>query len=101
MVVCLRALGKPGAPIKYAVDFSNLPSVPVPSPQPAPARAAPSDAEDSGAPADGLPSADEADDTAPEELGDSVHEAQSRGEHRSAPTEEDATSLDKKFLKLN
>ena len=31
MEVCLRALGKPGAPIKYAVDFSNLPSVPVPS----------------------------------------------------------------------
>ena len=84
MEVCLRALGKPVAPIEYAVDFSSLPSVPIPSAQPAPAQAAtPSDAEDSGVPADGLPSADEADDTAPEELGDSVHEAQNRGMHTS------------------
>ena len=81
MEVCLQALGMPVVPIKYAVDFSNLPSVLIPEAKPAQAWAAPSDAEDSGAPADGLPSADEADDTAPEELGDSVHEAQNRGEH--------------------
>lgn len=84
MEVCLRALGKPIEPIKYAVDFSNLPVLHLPSAQPAPVWAGSSDAEDSGAPADGLPSADEADDTAPEELGDSVHEAENRGEDGSS-----------------
>lgn len=77
--VCLRALGKPAVPIIYAVDFGSLPNVPIPSTQHAQAQAAPSDAEDSRAPEDGLPSDDEADDTAPEELGDSTHEAQNRG----------------------
>ena len=80
--VCLRVLGKPADPIIYAVDFGNLPSVPIPSTQHAQPQAAPSDAEDSRAPEDGLPSDDEADDTAPEELGDSTHEAQNRGGYR-------------------
>ena len=93
MEVCLRALGKPVTPIKYAVDFSNLPSVPILSAQPAPAQAASSDAEDSGAPADALPSADEADDTAPEELGDSVHEAQNRGMRSLAPSIHECASI--------
>ena len=77
--MCLRALQKPVSAVRYGVSFGSLPSVPIPSAEPARELAASSGGEDSGAAEDGLPSADEADDMAPEELGDSMHEAQNRG----------------------
>ena len=78
--VCLRALDRPVAPLKYAVDFGSLPFVPIPPAEPAQAAPGSSGADDSGPAEDGPLSADEADDTAPEELGDSTREAQNRGE---------------------
>ena len=78
--VCLQALGKPVAPLKYAMDFGRLPYVPIPPSEPAQAPPGSSGADDSGPAEEVPPSADEADDTAPEELGDSTREAQNRGE---------------------
>lgn len=80
IVVCLRALGRPVTPLKYAVDFGSLPFVPIPPLEPAQAAPGSSGADDSGPAEDAPPSADEANDTAPEELGDSTREAQNRGE---------------------
>ena len=80
--VCLQALGRPVIPIKYAVDFGSLPFVPIPSSEPAQAAPGSSGTDDSGPADEAPPSADEADDTAPEELGDSTREAQNRGEIR-------------------
>ena len=77
--VCLQALSRPVTPLKYAVDFGNLPFVPIPPSEPAQAAPGSSGADDSGPAEDAPPSADEADDTAPEELGDSTREAQNRG----------------------
>ena len=78
--VCLQALGRPVTPLKYAVDFGSLPFVPIPPAEPAQAAPGSSGGDDSGPAEDAPPSADEADDTAPEELGDSTREAQNRGE---------------------
>ena len=78
--VCLQALGRPVTPLKYAVDFGSLPFVLIPPSEPAQAAPGSSGADDSGPAEDAPLSADEADDTAPEELGDSTREAQNRGE---------------------
>jgi hypothetical protein len=61
--------------------------------EPAWGRAAFSGGDDSRAPEDSLPNPDEADDAAPEELGDSMHEAQNRGGLCRAGSEAHVTML--------